>query len=132
VLDPGFGFGKTLDHNLVLFRQLDSLAVDDLPLLLGVSRKSMLGAITGRPVDQRLAASISAALVGAQKGAKILRVHDVEATRMRWQSGRQSNRGCEMSRKYFGTDGGGLANHRSRRISSCVSVIRLAGVARSE
>ena len=81
VLDPGFGFGKTLDHNLVLFRQLDSLAVDDLPLLLGVSRKSMLGAITGRPVDQRLAASISAALVGAQKGAKILRVHDVEATR---------------------------------------------------
>lgn len=81
VLDPGFGFGKTLDHNLVLFRQLDSLAVDDLPLLLGVSRKSMLGAITGSPVDQRLAASISAALVGAQKGAKILRVHDVEATR---------------------------------------------------
>jgi dihydropteroate synthase len=81
VLDPGFGFGKTLEHNLKLFRELGSLAIDGLPLFIGVSRKTMLGAITGRPVDQRLAASIAAALVGAQKGAKILRVHDVAATR---------------------------------------------------
>ncbi len=81
VLDPGFGFGKTLEHNLKLFRELGSLAIEGLPLFIGVSRKTMLGAITGRPVDQRLAASIAAALVGAQKGAKILRVHDVAATR---------------------------------------------------
>ena len=81
VLDPGFGFGKTLEHNLKLFRELGSLAIEGLPLFIGVSRKTMLGAITGRPVDQRLPASIAAALVGAQKGAKILRVHDVAATR---------------------------------------------------
>lgn len=81
VLDPGFGFGKTLEHNLKLFRELGSLAIEGLPLFIGVSRKTMLGAITGRPVDQRIAASIAAALVGAQKGAKILRVHDVAATR---------------------------------------------------
>ena len=81
VLDPGFGFGKTLEHNLKLFRELGSLAIEGLPLFIGVSRKTMLGAITGRPVDQRIPASIAAALVGAQKGAKILRVHDVAATR---------------------------------------------------
>lgn len=81
VLDPGFGFGKTLEHNLKLFRELGSLAIEGLPLFIGVSRKTMLGAMTGRPVDQRLPASIAAALVGAQKGAKILRVHDVAATR---------------------------------------------------
>lgn len=81
VLDPGFGFGKTLEHNLKLFRELGSLAIEGLPLFIGVSRKTMLGAITGRPVDQRLPASIAAALVGAQKGAKILRVHDVAATK---------------------------------------------------
>lgn len=81
VLDPGFGFGKTLEHNLALFRGLPELAVDGLPLLVGVSRKTMLGAITGRPVEQRQSASVAAALVAAQKGAKILRVHDVAATR---------------------------------------------------
>lgn len=81
VLDPGFGFGKTLQHNLTLFREMGSLALDGLPLLVGVSRKTMLGVITGRPVEGRQAASIAAALVAAQKGAKILRVHDVAATR---------------------------------------------------
>lgn len=81
VLDPGFGFGKTLGHNLALFRALGQWTADAFPLLVGVSRKSMLGAITGRSVEQRLAASVAAALVAAQKGAKILRVHDVAATR---------------------------------------------------
>lgn len=81
VLDPGFGFGKTLDHNLALFRALTVASSGDLPILVGVSRKSMLGAITGRQVDHRLAASVAAALLAAQKGAKILRVHDVAATK---------------------------------------------------
>lgn len=82
VLDPGFGFGKTLEHNLALFRALPAeLACDGLPLLVGVSRKSMLGALTGRPVDQRLAAGLAAAVVAAERGAAILRVHDVAATR---------------------------------------------------
>lgn len=81
VLDPGFGFGKSLAHNLALFRAMEATTVDNLPLLVGVSRKSMLGAITGRPVAERLAASIAAAVLAAAKGAKILRVHDVAATR---------------------------------------------------
>lgn len=81
VLDPGFGFGKTLEHNLALFRALTAAGVDSLPVLVGVSRKSMLGAITGRPVEQRMPASVAAALLAAQKGAKIVRVHDVAATR---------------------------------------------------
>jgi len=81
VLDPGFGFGKSLEHNLTLFRALTAAGVDDLPLLVGVSRKSMLGAITGRPVEQRLAASLAGVLLAVQKGAGIVRVHDVAATR---------------------------------------------------
>jgi dihydropteroate synthase len=81
VLDPGFGFGKSLAHNLALFRALTATACDGLPLLVGVSRKSMLGAITGKPVESRLAASIAAAVLAVQKGAKILRVHDVAETR---------------------------------------------------
>jgi len=81
VVDPGFGFGKTQDHNLALFRALDEGLVGDLPILVGVSRKSMLGAITGRPVGERLSASVAAALIAAQKNAKILRVHDVAATK---------------------------------------------------
>ena len=81
VLDPGFGFGKTLEHNLALFQALTATGTDELPLLVGVSRKTMLGAITGRPVDQRGAASVAAALLGALKGAKILRVHDVAETK---------------------------------------------------
>lgn len=81
VVDPGFGFGKTLDHNLALFRALTAEVWGSLPLLVGVSRKSMLGQITGRPVAARQAASIAAALVAAQKGAAIIRVHDVAETR---------------------------------------------------
>ncbi|MBL8398967.1 MAG: dihydropteroate synthase [Candidatus Accumulibacter sp.] len=81
LIDPGFGFGKTLEHNLELFRAIEQFSRLDLPLLIGVSRKSMLGGITGRPVEQRLAASVSAALLAAQRGARILRVHDVAETR---------------------------------------------------
>lgn len=81
VLDPGFGFGKRLDHNLALFRALEIDCWAGLPLLVGVSRKSMLGEITGRAVADRQAASVAAALIAAQKGAKIIRVHDVAATR---------------------------------------------------
>lgn len=80
VLDPGFGFGKSLAHNLDLLRRLPELAGGDLPLLAGLSRKSMLGAITGRPVEQRVAASVAAAVLAAERGAHILRVHDVAAT----------------------------------------------------
>ncbi len=81
VLDPGIGFGKTLEHNLALLSQLEQTTTDGLPILAGMSRKSMLGAITGRPVGERLAGSIAAALIAAQHGARILRVHDVAATR---------------------------------------------------
>lgn len=80
VLDPGFGFGKSLTHNIRLFRAIPQLAALGYPLLVGVSRKSMLGAITGQGVESRLAASVAAALLAAQAGASILRVHDVEAT----------------------------------------------------
>ena len=80
--DPGFGFGKTLQHNLELLRALPQLeALAGAPLLVGMSRKSMLGAITGEPQpDQRLGASVAAALLAAQRGAKVIRVHDVKAT----------------------------------------------------
>jgi dihydropteroate synthase len=81
VLDPGFGFGKTLEHNLALLRHLPETSVDGLPVLAGLSRKSMLGAITGRPVEERLPASLAAAVMALQGGACILRVHDVAATR---------------------------------------------------
>jgi len=81
VLDPGFGFGKSLEHNLALFRALTASVPDGFPVLAGLSRKSMLGAITGRPVGERVAASVTAAVLAVQKGAKIVRVHDVEATR---------------------------------------------------
>lgn len=81
MLDPGFGFGKTLEHNLELFSKLGELRAEGLPVLVGVSRKSMLGLITGRPADARLAASVAAAVLAAVRGAHILRVHDVAATR---------------------------------------------------
>jgi dihydropteroate synthase len=80
-IDPGFGFGKTLDHNLALLRHLGAMQdAVGLPLLAGLSRKSMLGAITGQPVERRLAASIGAALAAAAQGAAIVRVHDVAET----------------------------------------------------
>ena len=81
VVDPGFGFGKTLEHNLTLLRKLSSLASLGVPVLVGLSRKSSLGKITGRPVDERLAGSLAMALLALQGGAKILRVHDVKETR---------------------------------------------------
>jgi dihydropteroate synthase len=81
VLDPGFGFGKALQHNLALLRHLSETSVDGLPLLAGLSRKSMLGAITGREVIDRLAGSLAAAVMALEGGARILRVHDVAATR---------------------------------------------------
>ena len=85
VLDAGFGFGKTRAHNISLIQQLESLAALGQPLLVGLSRKSVLGQIstaqmTGNDIDARLYASIAASVIAAQKGAKILRVHDVKAT----------------------------------------------------
>ncbi|MEO0439066.1 MAG: dihydropteroate synthase [Pseudomonadota bacterium] len=80
LLDPGFGFGKTLEHNLALVRGLKQLAALGYPLLVGVSRKSMVGAITGKPVAERLAGSLALALITLQRGASILRVHDVVET----------------------------------------------------
>lgn len=81
VLDPGFGFGKTLEHNLELLGRLDELVALGFPVLAGMSRKSMLGTITGRdhPGD-RVAASVAAHLLAAQKGAAVVRVHDVAET----------------------------------------------------
>lgn len=81
LVDPGFGFGKTLEHNLALFRAIERFAAGPYPVLIGVSRKSMLGAITGRAVGERTAASVAAALMAVERGARIVRVHDVSATR---------------------------------------------------
>jgi dihydropteroate synthase len=80
LLDPGFGFGKTREHNINLLQNLESFASLGQPLLVGLSRKSVLGQVTGNDVDARLYASIAASVIAAQKGAKILRVHDVKAT----------------------------------------------------
>jgi dihydropteroate synthase len=80
VLDPGYGFGKTLDHNLQLFRGQAVLNALGQPLLVGWSRKGTLGQITGRPAGERLVASVAAALAALQHGARIVRVHDVAAT----------------------------------------------------
>ena len=80
LVDPGFGFGKTLDHNLTLLRRLQELTSLGRPLLVGLSRKSMLGTLTGRPVEQRQAASVAAAVLAAERGAAIIRVHDVAET----------------------------------------------------
>lgn len=80
VVDPGFGFGKTLAHNLALLRELNKIVELGLPVLVGLSRKSMLGALTGRDVGDRLPASLAAALIAVQNGASIIRVHDVRAT----------------------------------------------------
>lgn len=80
VVDPGFGFGKTLGHNLALLRELKRFTELGVPLLVGLSRKSMLGALTGQGVEQRLSASVAAALIAVQRGANIVRVHDVRAT----------------------------------------------------
>lgn len=80
-VDPGFGFGKTVAHNYTLLRNISKIQQElGLPVLAGVSRKSMIGAVTGRPVEQRLAGSLSAALAALAQGARIVRVHDVKET----------------------------------------------------
>ena len=80
VVDPGFGFGKTPDHNFRLLRELNSIAALNFPVLTGFSRKASLGIVTGRAPGERLAASVAAAILCAQNGATILRVHDVRET----------------------------------------------------
>lgn len=80
VLDPGFGFGKSVAHNLRLLAGLARLTAEGLPLLVGLSRKSMIGRLTGRDVHERMPASIALALLAVQRGASIVRVHDVAAT----------------------------------------------------
>lgn len=80
LLDPGYGFGKTLAHNYQLLAQQERLLDYQLPLLVGMSRKSMIGNLLGCPVDERLAGSLACALIGMQRGARIIRVHDVRAT----------------------------------------------------
>jgi len=82
VIDPGFGFGKTLEHNVELLARLDSFKVLGCPILAGLSRKRMIGALTGREhVGERIHGSVAAALLAVQRGAAIVRVHDVAATR---------------------------------------------------
>ena len=81
VIDPGFGFGKTLEHNLALLAHLDSLAELGLPVLAGLSRKSMLGTLTGRAVDQREFGGVAAHLAAVARGARLVRVHNVAAMR---------------------------------------------------
>jgi dihydropteroate synthase len=80
VVDPGFGFGKTLAHNLTLLRALPQIAAAGYPVVAGLSRKSSLGAITGRPVEERMPASLAAALMAILRGASVVRVHDVRET----------------------------------------------------
>ena len=85
IVDPGFGFGKTLEHNLQLLNKIEELATAKLagnkyPVLVGVSRKSMIGEILGKPINERVIGSVAAATIAAYKGASILRVHDVKET----------------------------------------------------
>jgi dihydropteroate synthase len=81
LIDPGFGFGKTLEHNLTLLRRLSELRTLGVPMLVGLSRKSMIGKALDLPVDRRLHASVALALIAVQNGARVVRVHDVRATR---------------------------------------------------
>ena len=79
-VDPGFGFGKTVAHNLALLRWLEDLVALGYPVMVGLSRKSTIGALTGRDVGERVAGSVAAALVAVERGAAIVRVHDVRET----------------------------------------------------
>ena len=79
-IDPGFGFGKTVPHNLALLRWLEELVALGYPLVVGLSRKSTIGALTGREMDDRVAGSVAAALIAVERGAAIVRVHDVRET----------------------------------------------------
>jgi dihydropteroate synthase len=80
IVDPGFGFGKTLEHNLLLLRSLNRFRELGVPVLAGMSRKGMIGTILDKPADQRLYGSLSAAVIAAMLGADIVRVHDVAET----------------------------------------------------
>lgn len=80
LIDPGFGFGKTLEHNYELLAKLETFTQFELPILIGLSRKSMIGNLLGRPTSERLAGSLAGAMIAAQKGAHIIRVHDVPET----------------------------------------------------
>jgi dihydropteroate synthase len=80
VIDPGFGFGKSLDHNLAMLQEFRQFTHNGYPVLAGISRKSMLGKITGREVGDRLVPSVAAAVLAAERGASIVRVHDVPET----------------------------------------------------
>lgn len=80
LIDPGFGFGKSIEHNFQLLRNLALFSRLGLPMLVGISRKSMIGAVTNRPVDQRLAGSIAATMAALEAGANVIRTHDVAAT----------------------------------------------------
>lgn len=88
LLDPGFGFGKTVEHNLRLLNRMERLAGLEVPLLVGMSRKSMIGKVLGRPVEERLPGGLALAALAVERGARILRVHDVgptlDAVNMTW------------------------------------------------
>ena len=106
VVDPGFGFGKTLEHNLAMLRGLEQLAALGVPLLAGLSRKGMIGALTGRDVEHRAAGSAAAALIAVQKGAMIVRVHDVAETRDAlavWQGVASGTAPARKAQKPFGS-----------------------------
>jgi dihydropteroate synthase len=79
-LDPGIGFGKTLEHNLELIARLDEIVAIGRPVVFGASRKSFLGKLTGRQVDERLAGTIAVNMIAYEHGARVFRVHDVDAT----------------------------------------------------
>lgn len=96
LIDPGFGFGKTVEHNLRLLNRMERLATLELPLLVGMSRKSMIGKVLGRPVEERLPGGLALAALAVERGARILRVHDVgpvmDAVSMSWAVLRE---GCD-------------------------------------
>lgn len=85
LIDPGFGFGKALEHNLALLHNLEAFLTHGVPLMAGLSRKSMLGSLTGLAVTERMVPSVAAAVIAAVKGARILRVHDVKETKQALQ-----------------------------------------------
>jgi dihydropteroate synthase len=97
LVDPGFGFGKTGEHNLALFQGLEAFTDLGVPLLVGVSRKSIVGQLTGRPVAERLAGSIAMAALAVERGAAIIRAHDVAATvdAVRIGAACRRTRGCQ-------------------------------------
>src|SRR5690554_5743125 len=101
VLDPGFGFAKTLQHNLALFSRLPELHALNLPLLVGVSRKSMIGSVLDKPVDQRLYGSLALAVMALERGGKIIRVHDVAQTMKNRKSTRLNSSHVRISYAVF-------------------------------